>query len=192
VGIAGRIAGGLAAAIALVLVLAQLFLPGIAASRISSRVGKYGAVEHVGVSAWPAVKLLWGHADSVDVRAGDLRLSPHQTASLLWEGRDVSSMHVTAASLREGPLRLTDVSLRKHRARLSASGLASEADAQAALPSGLSLMLLGSDGGRVQVRAIGGLFGVQAGLDAVAEAREGRLVAHPLGLLLEGAQLTLF
>ena len=57
---AGRIAAGLAGAIALVLVLAQLLLPGIAASRISSRVGKYGTVESVSVSAWPAIELLWG------------------------------------------------------------------------------------------------------------------------------------
>jgi hypothetical protein len=176
----------------LLLALAQVLLPGLAADHIESRLRRYGNVRSVRVSAWPAVKLLWGHADSVDVRAGDLRLSPHQTASLLWEGRDAGSMHVTAASLREGALRLTEVSLRKHGSRLSASGVASEADVQAALPAGLSLMLLGSDGKRVDVRAVGGLFGVQAAVDAVAEAREGSLVAHPLGLLLEGAQLRLF
>ena len=44
----------------LVLVLAQLFLPRIAASRIASRVGRYGTVQSVSVKAWPAVKLLWG------------------------------------------------------------------------------------------------------------------------------------
>jgi len=35
-------------------------------------------------------------------------------------------------------------------------------------------------------------LGIGASVDAVALAREGRLVAHPLGLLLEGLQLTLF
>ena len=59
----------------LALALAQLLLPGIAASRISSRVGRYGEVQSVSVSAWPAVKLLWGSADSVTVRARSLRVS---------------------------------------------------------------------------------------------------------------------
>lgn len=176
----------------LLLVLAQLVLPGLAADHIASRLRRYGSVRSVSVSAWPAVELLWGQADSVTVRAGDLRLSERETASQLWEGRGASSLHMTAASVREGPLRFTNVTMRKSGRQLSASGLASEADVQAALPPGLSLMLLGSEAGRVQVRAIGGLFGAQAAVDAVGEAREGRLIAHPVGLLLEGAQLTLF
>jgi hypothetical protein len=176
----------------LLLLLAQLLLPGLAADRIASRLRRYGNVRNVSVSAWPAVELLWGHADSVTVSAGDLRLSPSQTADRLWEGRDADTIQMTTASVREGPLRLTDVSLSKHGRQLSASGLASDADVQAALPPGLSVTLLGSDGGRVQVHAIGGLFGAQAAVDAVAEAKQGRLVAHPLGLLLEGVQLTLF
>ena len=44
----------------LVLALAQVLLPRIAASRISSRVGRYGTVQSVSVKAWPAVELLWG------------------------------------------------------------------------------------------------------------------------------------
>ena len=42
------------------------------------------------------------------------------------------------------------------------------------------------------MRASGGLFGVKASVDAVAGASEGKLVVHPLGLLLDGLQLTLF
>ena len=49
--------------------------------------GKYGTVESVSVKAWPAVKLLWGSADSVTVSAGSLSMSPAQTAKLLWEAR---------------------------------------------------------------------------------------------------------
>jgi len=50
----------LAGGAVLLLGLAQLFLPRIAAGRITSRLGRYGRVESVSVSAWPAVKLLWG------------------------------------------------------------------------------------------------------------------------------------
>ncbi len=42
------------------------------------------------------------------------------------------------------------------------------------------------------MRATGGLFGLAASVTARAEAREGRLLAHPVGFLIEGFQLTLF
>jgi hypothetical protein len=192
VGKAGRIALVLVGLTVLVLVLAQIFLPGIAASRISSRLKRYGSVQSVSVSAWPALKLLWGSADSVKVRALNLRVTPAQTAKLLWEGRGLSSIEMNAARAQEGPLRLRDVRLRKRGSALSAQALVTQADASAALPPGISVSLLGSEGGSVKVRASGGLFGVGAPVDAVAGPSEGKLIAHPLGLLLEGFHLTLF
>ena len=192
VGRAGRIAGGVIVAIAVALALAQLVLPGIAADRIGSRVGRYGSVQSVSVRSWPAVKLLWGDADSVKVRARDLSLSARQAASLVWEGRDAGRIDMTAAHVRLGQLRLSGVSLRKRGGALSAHATASAADVGAALPPGVYVSLLRSEGGHVEVRASGGLFGVSASLVAVAGAREGRLVARPLGLLLGGFQLTLF
>jgi len=192
VGRAGRIALVLVGLIVLVLVLAQVFLPGIAASRISSRLKRYGSVQSVSVSAWPALKLLWGSADSVKVRALNLRVTPAQTAKLLWEGRGLSSIEMSATRAQEGPLRLRDVRLRKRGSAVSAQALVTQADASAALPPGMSVSLLGSEGGSVKVRASGGLFGVGASVDAVAGPSEGKLVAHPLGPLLEGLHLTLF
>jgi LmeA-like phospholipid-binding len=144
------------------------------------------------VSAWPAVKLLWGSVDSVRVKAKSLTLSPAQAASLLWEARGAESMDVSAERVQVGPLRVTDATLRKHGSALSAHAITSEADVKAALPSGFGLRLLRSEGGEVEVQATGGLFGVNATVDAVAGASDGKLVAHPLGFLIEGLQLTLF
>lgn len=192
VGRVGRIAGGLAGATALALVLAQLLLPRIAASRISSRVGRYGNVESVHVSAWPAVKLLWGHADSVKVTAGSLKVSPEQTSKLLQEARAVNELTMTASSAQEGPLRLGDVRLTKRGTALRAEGWISEADVKAALPEGFGVQLLDSQQGEVEVRASGGLFGVGASVDAVALASDGKLVVHPRGLLVEGLRINLF
>jgi LmeA-like phospholipid-binding len=189
---AGRIAAGLAGAIALVLVLAQLLLPGIAASRISSRVGRYGTVESVRVSAWPAIKLLWGHADSVTVRTGRLTISPRQTAKLLWDARDAASLNVTAPAVQVGRLPLRNVSLRKRGSLLTAEAEMTQADVRAALPPGLSVHLLSSGGGNVKVKASGGLFGLGASVDAVAGPSEGKLIARPLGFLLGGLRLMLF
>jgi hypothetical protein len=174
------------------LVLAQVFLPKIAASRISDRIGRYGSVESVHVSAWPAVELLWKHADSVKVRATRLRVSPAQTAKLLGEASGVDRMDLSAADVQEGPLRLRGVSLHKRGSLMSASAHLGTADVAAALPPGIGVQLLGSGGGKVEVRASGGLFGVGASVDAVAEAEGGKLVVHPRGLLLEAIKLTLF
>jgi hypothetical protein len=187
-----RIAAVAAAVVLALLVLAQLVLPRIAASRISSRVGRYGHVEHVSVSAFPAIKLLWGDADSVDVRAGSLALSPAQAAALLWEGRGAERIDVSARAVRVGTLAVTDAALRKRGERLSAHARASRAAVSAALGPGVSVRLLSSEGGRVRVAATGSLFGVGATVAAVAESEGGKLVVHPEGLLLEGFRLTLF
>ncbi len=191
-GKAARIALGSAGVAVLALALAQLILPRLAASRISSRVGRYGKVQSVSVSAWPALELLWGHADSVRVTARHLALDPAQIASLLWEARGAESMDVSAESVQLEGLRLRDASLRKRGSALSAHALISEADAKAALPAGFAVSLLRSEDGEVEVRATGGLFGIGASVNAVAGASEGKLVAHPLGFLIEGLQMTLF
>jgi hypothetical protein len=187
-----RLAIWLAGAVVLVLALAQLLLPRIAAGVISSRIGRYGKVHSVSVSAWPAVKLLWGSVDSVRVRAGRLAMSPAQAAKLLWEGHTTASIDATAESVQLGSLRLSDATLQKRDSALSAQASTSEADVSAALPAGIGLKLLRSEGGQVEVQASGGLFGVGASVNAVAQASEGKLIAHPLGFLVEGLRLTLF
>jgi hypothetical protein len=192
VGKAGQIAGGVVAAVVLALVLAQILVPKIAASTISSKLGRYGRVQSVSVSAWPAIKLLWGSADSVKVRMSTIALSTHQAASLVWEGRHADEVQFTATSAKVGTLGLERVTLGKHGDRLTAQADASAAAVGAAVPPGVSVALVRSEGGSVEVTASGGLFGVSASVAAVAGPQEGRLVARPLGLLLSGFQLTLF
>jgi hypothetical protein len=187
-----RIALWVAGGIVVLLGLAQIFLPKLAASRVSSRIGKYGKVDHVHVSAWPAIELLWGDADSIDVHASKLRVDPTQTAKLLDEARSVQRLDVTVAQAQEGPLPVSNVSLHKRGSRVSAQAYVSEADVAQALPPGFSVQLLGSDEGQVEVRASGGLFGLGASVDAVAQASEGKLVVRPRGALLEALKLTLF
>jgi hypothetical protein len=80
-----RLALWLLGALVVALGLVQVFLPKLAASRISSRLGKYGDVQSVHVSAFPAIELLWGDADAVTVHARSLSVSPAQTGKLLHE-----------------------------------------------------------------------------------------------------------
>jgi hypothetical protein len=187
-----RIALALLLFAAVLLALAQIVLPRIAAGQISSRVGRYGTVESVKVSAWPAIELLWGRADSVSLTARNLTLTPAQSVDLLAQARDTARLDFTATDVREGPLRLSEAHLRKRGAELTGEGLITAADVTAALPPGVRVELLGSREGRVEVRVGGGLFGLGASVTAVAGAGAGQLVVRPLIRPLQGLSLTLF
>lgn len=187
-----RVAMGVGVAIVALVVLAQLFAPGIAARVVRGKLEKYGTVKSVQVKAWPAVKLAWRHADEVRVSAGRLKLEPGQAVGLLGEAKGVERMTASVESVEMNGLRLTDAKLEKHGSELRAEGVMSEADIGRALPEGFEVALVKSEGGTVEVRASGGLFGVGASVNAVAQAEEGKLVARPTGLLLSALKLTLF
>jgi hypothetical protein len=183
----------------LVVVLAQLVLPSLAADRVRSRVAKYGHVDTASVTAWPAIELLWGKADSATVHASDLTLTPAQVASLLWEARGVSSMtviarHVTlqVAGLPQG-LTVEHVTMHKHGSRVDAHATLTQAQLDAALPNGFHVQPIASGPEGVQVQASGGLFGATASLRALVSVVGGRLVAEPEGVPFAGlARVTLF
>ena len=189
---ARRIAAVGIGVVVLLLVLTQLFLPGIAADRISSRLARYGHVRSVDVKAWPAVELLWGNADSVRVRASDLAFALPQTGHVLGEASAAHDIDMTAARVRVGPLELSEVSFHKRGAQLVARALATEAAVAAALPSGIHIRLLRSERGSVEVSVGGALFGIGGEIDALAQASEGKLVARPAAPLLALFSLTLY
>ncbi len=184
----------------LLVVLAQVFLPTLAARRVRDRVARYGTVRSVSVSAFPAVELLWGKADTVDVSAGSLSVQFSQIAALLWEAREAGSMTVTAeaATLTTVPdlpdgLTVNDLHMEKHGSAISASATLTQRQLNEALPSGFHVEPTASGGGQVEARASGGLFGVQASITALVKPLEGRLVAEPQGFPLASlGTVTLF
>jgi hypothetical protein len=184
----------------LLVVLAQIFLPTLAAKRVRDRVARYGTVRSVSVSAFPAVKLLWGKADTVNVSAGALSVQLSQIATLLWEARAAGSMTVTAdaATLSAVPdlpggLTVNDLRMQKHGSAISASAILTQQQLNEALPGGFHVEPTASGGGQVEARASGGLFGVQASITALVKPLEGRLVAEPQGFPLASlGTVTLF
>lgn len=175
----------------LLVVLAQVFLPTLAAKRVRDRVARYGTVRSVSVSAFPAVKLLWGKADTVNVSAGSLSVQLSQIATLLWEAREADSMTVTAeaATLTAVPdlpdgLTVDGLRMEKRGSAIKASASLTQQQLNEALPSGFHVEPTASGGGQVQARASGGLFGVQASITALVKPLEGRLVAEPQGFPL--------
>jgi hypothetical protein len=193
------VAATLVALLVVLVLLAQLLLPGVAATRVRTRVERYGPVHSTHVSAFPAVKLLWGDADSVSVSAGTLTVTPAQIATLLWEARTVGTLTVLAqgAVLRvsqlPGGLQLSDVRMQKRGSSVLASATMTQAQLQRAMPSGFSVQPTAGGEGQIEARASGGLFGLQASIDVLVRASEGNLIAEPRGLPFGGiATVTLF
>jgi hypothetical protein len=183
----------------LLLVLAQAILPTLAARVIRDRVKPYGDLESVHVSAWPAVELLWGKADSVSARSPSLRLTLAQLTKLELEMRGIHDLDLTAKrfelkvpTLPNG-IALLEATIRKRGMFVDMQATLTQADLQAALPSGFTAQPVASGEGQVEVRASGSLFGVQMSMGALVKPLEGRLVVEPRGFPLAGiATVTLF
>ncbi len=195
----GRVALAVAVPVLLLAVLSQALLPRVAASRVRAKVAPYGQVRSVHVSAFPALELLWGRADSLSLATGPLTIAPEQAASLLWQARGLGSLDVASqaavlrAALLPRGLEVDAVRLHKRGSLLSASATLTSAQLAAALPAGVSAEPFASGPEGVEARATGGLFGFQASLNVLVQAVEGRLVAEPRNVPFGGlATVTLF
>jgi len=163
----------------LLLVIAQLALPGVAEQRIRDQLQGSGQVLSVHVSAFPAIELLWHHADSVDVRLGRYNSTPAHLSSLLDQARDVGTLTASAREVQTGLLTLQDATLHKHGDQLTGSARVTEADVRSALPILRSVTPVTSEDGRLTVRGTATLFGVSATVDATVGAQDGKLVVVP-------------
>lgn len=182
-----RLAVGAAALVAL-LVGTQLVLPRIAEQRLRDELSDHGAVVGVDVAAFPALKLLLGRADKVDVHLAEAALAGGRLADLVDRTRSAGEVDARVDTLSVGPLVVRDLRLRKDGDRLHSEASLTDADLRAALPADLGLrpVRTGTDGLVLEARALG--FAVQARLSA----DDGALVIAPAGLLGGLATLTLF
>jgi hypothetical protein len=170
---------GVVLVVLVVLVIAQLVLPGIAEQRIRDQLQGSGQVLSVHVSAFPAIELLWHQADTVEVRLGHYRSNPGHLSSLLDQAGDVGSLTVSANEVQTGLLTLQDAVLRKRGDQLTGTARVTEADVRSALPVLQSVTPVASRDGRLTVRGTATLFGVSAAVDATVGAQDGKLVVVP-------------
>jgi hypothetical protein len=189
-----------ALAVVLVLVLAQILLPLIAAQRVRDRLKPYGSVHSVSVHAVPALELLWEEAEKITVSAGQLRISPHDLVNLEQSLSGVTNAELTSPSLdlmvpalgAEG-LQLQDVHLTKHGNALTARGSIAAAEVHATLPGGFQVQGLSAGSGQPEVGVSGEVLGVSISGHAVIRAKEGKIVAEPAGIPFASlATITLF
>ena len=167
------------AVVVLLLVIAQLVLPGMAAQSLRDRLGKSGKVLDVEVSAFPAIELLWHHADKVVVRMQQYRSNTGHLSSLLDEAGNVGTLDASADQLSAGLLTLRNASLRKRGDQVTGNAQVTEDDLRASLPILQSVQPVASGGGQLTLRGTATLFGATASVDATVRALEGQLVVQP-------------
>jgi hypothetical protein len=163
----------------LVLAVAQLVLPGIAADRLRGQLSASGTVLSVRVEAFPAIELLWHHADRVVVRMQRYRSSPASLAALLSGAGGVASIDASVGQLDSGLLTLRDATLRKRGDSLTGSARVTDADLRAAVPFLDGVRPVASGGGSLILRGTATLLGLSATVDATVAARNGSLVVQP-------------
>jgi hypothetical protein len=173
------IAIGVAAAVVLLLIVAQLVLPRIAEQLLRDRLSAHGRVLEVQVSAFPAIELLWHNADKVVVRMANYRSTTGRLSSLLDEAANVGTLDASAAIVQSGLLTLRNARLIKRGDELIGSATVTESDLRAAVPFLDNVRPLASSNGALTLRGSATLFGVTASADATVAAQNGRLVVTP-------------
>jgi hypothetical protein len=169
--------GATGIAVLLLELIAQIVLPGLAASHIRDELQKTGRVLDVEVAAFPAVKLLVHEADSVTVRMATYSATTAQLKHRLEEASDTATLHASARLFKDGLLTTRDASLTKRGSTLIGSATINNADLQAA-SGGLvqNIVPVSSPSGQLVLQGtIAGL----ARADVTLEAMNGRLLMVP-------------
>jgi hypothetical protein len=187
-----RVALVLGLLVAAGLLAGQLLLPRIAARRLAEDLRHSGDVDYVRVWAIPALKLLFGRADAVEIGMSEARAGTGRIADLLDEARGTERLDARAARVRLGPLTARDLRVSKRGDDVRAQAAVSDADLAAALPPGTGLRPVQAGGGELVLEASAGVLGIRAAVRARLSARDGALVIAPDGLLGAIGSLTLF
>ncbi len=177
----------------LVLVVGQLVLPGIAEQRLRDRLSHNGTVLSVKVSAFPAITLLWHHADKVVIRMASYQSGSGSLGGQLDEASDVGTLEASTQVFRSGLLTLRNASLHKRGDQLTGSATVTEQDLRTAVPFIDNVQPVASSGdGTLTLRGSATLLGVTATVDATVAAQNGKLVVAPNIPFGGLATLTLF
>jgi hypothetical protein len=161
------------------LIVAQLALPSVAEQELRDQLSQSGTVLSVNVSAFPAIKLLWHHADSVDIRMGTYRTGAGQLADRLGQTAGVGRLDASVSEFRSGALTLRDATLRKRGSELVGTATVLTADLRAAVPFLEDVQPIASQDGQLVLRGTANLLGLRASVDATVSAQNGALVVAP-------------
>ncbi|MFL5824841.1 MAG: hypothetical protein ACJ764_15525 [Solirubrobacteraceae bacterium] len=174
-----RIVLALAGLVLLLLVVAQLVLPSLAASSLRDRLSKSGRVLSVQVDAFPAITLLWHQADRVVVRMASYRSSTRQLSDLLSKVGDTDELDASVGVMSTGLLTVHRATLHKRGSELTARATVTEGDLRAAVPFLVGVVPVASGGGQLVLRGTANVLGITVSADATVLARDGELLLVP-------------
>jgi hypothetical protein len=174
--------------VVVVLGVGQLVLPGFAERRIRSRIEPYSTGVRVGVSAVPAVKLLWGHADKVTIAVDEYRSRQSSSGAplgdLLARTAAIHDLDARVGLMTTHKVTLHDVVVHKAGERLTGRATVLDGELDEALPNGLKLRSRPDAEGRLLLSGRASAFGLSAGARARVLADDGALVIEPEGSAL--------
>jgi hypothetical protein len=172
---------GLAVAgvVLLVLIVLQFVLPGVAEQELRDQLSQSGTVLSVKVSAFPAIKLLWHHADSVVIRMGRYQSGTGPLGDRLGQTAGVGKLDASVEEFRSGALTLRSATMTKRGNELTGSATVLNADLRAAVPFLNDVQPIASGDGRLTLRGRASLLGLNATVDATVSALNGALVVAP-------------
>lgn len=190
-GRAVRWAVAAAAVLIVLLVVAQLVLPGIAERRVRDELARIGTPSDVEVSSFPAVKLLLGQVDSLSARLESSEASADEVADLIASTEEIDRLRVSTDRIELSGLELRDAMLAKDDERLRAEASLTRQDLLALLPAGSELRSIGSEGGELLLDGSFSALGFQFSGVARASPSDGAIVLAPEGVA-GLARLTVF
>jgi hypothetical protein len=173
------IALAVAGVVLLVLIVLQFVLPGVAEQELRDQLSQSGTVLSVKVSAFPAIKLLWHHADSVVIRMGRYQSGAEPLGDRLGQTAGVGKLDASVQEFRSGALTLRDATMTKRGNELTGSATVLNADLRAAVPFLNDVQPIASGDGRLTLRGRASLLGLNATVDATVSALNGALVVAP-------------
>jgi hypothetical protein len=175
--------------VAVVLIVAQVVLPGVAARRLRDDLARHGSDVRVSVAATPAIKLLWHHADRVTVRVAHLRPggsgSGTSLPDMLADTKAVGRLDVRIDRLDVQKLQVHEAGLKKHGNALVAHVRVTTASIDHALPRRLRFSARQVAPDRLAVSGRTSVFGRRlAGRALIVIDGRGRIVLRPDGIPL--------
>jgi hypothetical protein len=181
-----------AAGVLVVLVVAQLVLPPIAANDVRGRLGAGAEITSVKVSAFPAIELLWGQADSLELVMERYDVTPNELFGQIKQSGEVGTLTVAVKTLNTGVLTLHDVNVHKSDGQLRFGARVYTSDLQRALPIIQSVTPVASSNGDLTLRGTAAVLGARVSVTASVAAQDGKVVVAPQGLLGAFATVTVF
>jgi hypothetical protein len=167
-------------AVLAVLVVAQFALPPIASKVVRESLEPSDRGVSVLVASFPAIALLFGHADSANVRIAEAR--PGGTGGLeklLSRASNVDRLTADVETMYFGPLQLNHLSLKKNGSDLTTRATVTQKAIESILPAGLQLDAADVPTGGLRLSLSTSMLGRHVSLGARLVVQNGALMISP-------------